>query len=797
MTAFSVGAIGVAGRLEQTRIGFTTLLGSAAKADTMLRNLATFAKSTPFELTGLEVSTKRLLAYGFTAEQVIPTLTAVGNATAALGGGQAVIDRITLALGQMQAKGKVSGEEMRQLAEAGIPAWQILADTIGVSIPEAMDKAQQGAIPASVAITAMIEGMSARFGGMMEAQSKTMLGQWSNLKDEVELVMRDIGASLLPAATTFVAAGRNVVHAWSALPPVLKSTIAVGGGAAGVIALVGGSVLLLASALPSAIAGLRLFSVAFAFVKAEALIAAAGGVTTLSLSLGALAASAAAAALPVIAVVGSIALIAVSLESLGRSIKQWTSGEHVTSFSENLKDMWSSLSGAVMPTMDLSGATSQLQAEMGKANAESLAFARTLMDQIAGGADTATASLATAADEVDAFTASLFAINRAGPEFDSLFQGFLARTGDANAAFALASRTITEDLDTSLEDLSKHVQDGERIWAAYTSGIITQEQAYNLLHTATERVTEATDALAVAAKGVQDRFMATLPAINAMGPAFGSVVDAFEQMGFAAGQAFDLAVLKVSTDLPKALQVLAEQAGPLGETIVAGIQSGLITLGDGIARLEQITGESLSGVMAHIDEVQTKFDGFLTFARNMTADGGLTRVFDSAVLRTRSLDQLTQMVQTGGNSAMLTLAGQASETLKTLFNLDIPDQLEAYKKWFKEALLRILSGGTDLKGIPGFAAGVQNFRGGMAVVGERGPELVRLPRGADVISNRDLQATPAVVGAGGRTVNNLQVTVDMRGAVVYGEMDFDRRVQRAVRDGLLGGGFRDLPGLRA
>ncbi len=184
-----VKSIMLAANMEQSKIAFTTMLGSAEKADTFIKELFDFAAHTPFEFVGLQESSKRLLAYGFTAEQIIPTLTAVGNAAAGLGASQETIGRITLALGQMQAKGKVSGEEMRQLAEVGIPAWELLAKAIGKDIPEAMKLAEKGAIPAAGAVQALIQGMSQKFPDMMEKQSHTLVGVWSTAKDDMTQIL--------------------------------------------------------------------------------------------------------------------------------------------------------------------------------------------------------------------------------------------------------------------------------------------------------------------------------------------------------------------------------------------------------------------------------------------------------------------------------------------------------------------------------------------------------------------------------------------------------------------------------
>src|SRR3990167_2752117 len=80
LVGIATAAVMAAGKFEQTSIAFKTLLGSGEKATAMLRDLENFAKSTPFEFTGLVDASKRLLAMGFASEEIIPPLTAVGNA---------------------------------------------------------------------------------------------------------------------------------------------------------------------------------------------------------------------------------------------------------------------------------------------------------------------------------------------------------------------------------------------------------------------------------------------------------------------------------------------------------------------------------------------------------------------------------------------------------------------------------------------------------------------------------------------------------------------------------------------
>ena len=195
--AMGLGAVKAAGKMEQLEIAFTTMLGNAEQAKTMLSDLQDFAQVTPFDLESVTNGSRRLLAMGFSAEQIIPVMTAVGDAAAGLGMQAEGIDRITLAMGQMAAKGKVSAEEIRQLAEAGIPAWKFISESLGITIPEAMKRAEQSQISAAQGLNAIVAGMNSKFGGMMEAQSHTIDGMWSNLMDGISRTSISVGKDIV------------------------------------------------------------------------------------------------------------------------------------------------------------------------------------------------------------------------------------------------------------------------------------------------------------------------------------------------------------------------------------------------------------------------------------------------------------------------------------------------------------------------------------------------------------------------------------------------------------------------
>jgi tape measure domain-containing protein len=181
--------IGFNASLEQSRVAWETMLGGAGQAEAMLQQLQQFAATTPFEFPDVERAARRLTAMGFAAKDIIPMLTSIGNTASALGVGTEGVDRITLALGQMSTRTKVTAEDMLQLTEVGVPAWRILAQATGMSIAQVQDAASKGVIPAQTFIKAFQDFAQANYGGLMDRQSRTFSGAVSNIKDSSRILL--------------------------------------------------------------------------------------------------------------------------------------------------------------------------------------------------------------------------------------------------------------------------------------------------------------------------------------------------------------------------------------------------------------------------------------------------------------------------------------------------------------------------------------------------------------------------------------------------------------------------------
>lgn len=177
-------------QLEYAKMAYSNLFGDTALAQEFINVLKDFAATTPFTFSQSEAAAKRLLAYGIQYKNVMYVMRGVLAASTMQNNPQ-TIESVSRALGQIYTKGRLMNEEMRQLAEAGIPAYEILQQKLGLTAAQLQNLGDQ-AIPASVAINALVDGMNERFGNVVNASTKTLQGIISNLKDNATMVASGI-----------------------------------------------------------------------------------------------------------------------------------------------------------------------------------------------------------------------------------------------------------------------------------------------------------------------------------------------------------------------------------------------------------------------------------------------------------------------------------------------------------------------------------------------------------------------------------------------------------------------------
>ena len=174
--------------LEYTQLAFSQLLGSTDLAAEFVNVLKDFSAVSPFSFSDSSKAAQRLLAYGIEYKNVMYVMQGVLDA-ATMQGDPSKIESISRALGQIYTKGTLKAEEVRQLAEAGIPAYDILREKLQLT-DEAMQNLGKQGIPASVAINALVDGIHERFAGMTKDSAKTMKGMWSNIKDNLLMMVQ-------------------------------------------------------------------------------------------------------------------------------------------------------------------------------------------------------------------------------------------------------------------------------------------------------------------------------------------------------------------------------------------------------------------------------------------------------------------------------------------------------------------------------------------------------------------------------------------------------------------------------
>jgi tape measure domain-containing protein len=202
--AVAGGVMGLktAASMEQAKIAFTTMLGSATKADIFLKQLANFAAKTPFEFPELQTAASSLISAGINANKVIPIMTTLGNVTSGMGTGAEGVKRATIALQQMSAAGKITGEDLNQLRDAGIPVYDLLAKATGKSKAEVVKLAQAGKL-GSKELGQMMKALETgkgmeRFAGLMDKQSKSLSGVWSTFMDTLNMGLAKSMQPILP-----------------------------------------------------------------------------------------------------------------------------------------------------------------------------------------------------------------------------------------------------------------------------------------------------------------------------------------------------------------------------------------------------------------------------------------------------------------------------------------------------------------------------------------------------------------------------------------------------------------------
>lgn len=220
------------GQLQQTEMAFKTMLQSEEKADALMKQLIRTAAVTPFGIEDVTEGAKQLLAFNVAAEDVNKTLIGLGDVAAGMG---LNLKDLVMLYGTTIAKGKMDTMDLYQFLNRGIPIADEIAKVMGLDVTNAIKEVQKqikaGKVTSDVFIQAM-QNMSAegsKFGGLMEAQSKTITGQISNIKDAIEQMFNELGKSQEGVINTGLGVVSTLVENWKTVGKVLMTVVAAYG----------------------------------------------------------------------------------------------------------------------------------------------------------------------------------------------------------------------------------------------------------------------------------------------------------------------------------------------------------------------------------------------------------------------------------------------------------------------------------------------------------------------------------------------------------------------------------------
>lgn len=193
----------LAGGAEQTAISFEVMLGSAGKAKTMIDEMRQLDLKSAFSFQDLSEAGKLMLNFGVVASDVLPTLNILGDIAA---GDTEKLHRLSLAFGQMTAQGRLMGQDLLQMVNAGFNPLQEISRKTGESMTQLKKRMEDGGISSQEVALAFQSATQAggRFFGMNDRMSKTTIGQWNKLKGSISLVAIEIGTQLLPVANKLI-----------------------------------------------------------------------------------------------------------------------------------------------------------------------------------------------------------------------------------------------------------------------------------------------------------------------------------------------------------------------------------------------------------------------------------------------------------------------------------------------------------------------------------------------------------------------------------------------------------------
>lgn len=195
-------SVNLAANFEEMSVSFEVLLGSAERAKKVMKELFEFTAKTPFQMPQVQSATRILLAMGIEADNLMPTLKMLGDVASGTGKGFA---SLAVIFGQIRGAGRLMGQDLLQLINAGVPIIDELAKMTGKASGEIKEMVSKGEISFEMVEEAFknMTKEGGRYNDMMIKQSKTYKGLKSTLSDNINLILTKVGKLVLPILKKF------------------------------------------------------------------------------------------------------------------------------------------------------------------------------------------------------------------------------------------------------------------------------------------------------------------------------------------------------------------------------------------------------------------------------------------------------------------------------------------------------------------------------------------------------------------------------------------------------------------
>lgn len=184
--------VSVRAEIQSLEVSFRTLLGSQQASAELMQQMKEFAAATPLQIGDLAKAAQTMLGFNLAAEEVMPMLRAIGDISM---GDSQKFQSLTLAFSQMSSVGKLMGQDLLQMINAGFSPLAVMAEKTGKSIGELKEEMSKGAISADMVKQAFIDATSegGKFHGMLSEQGNTVKGAIAQLSGAITDMFNGIG----------------------------------------------------------------------------------------------------------------------------------------------------------------------------------------------------------------------------------------------------------------------------------------------------------------------------------------------------------------------------------------------------------------------------------------------------------------------------------------------------------------------------------------------------------------------------------------------------------------------------